>query len=342
MLRRVDVSLMFALLVLGVGCNGNHLVAQASAPPTTSFSDSYSQTAAGGAADILFVINNTDATMVTKATTLGNSATGFVNFLVSHSIDFHIAATSMDFFTADAPGCTDAIASQGCLNGNPRVIDPSTPNLLATFQANLQVGFNGDHAELGLDDALLAVTAPLINGANAGFLRPNAKLFVVFVSDEDDNAAAPGNPLSLTPFNAAAYVTAYANAKGGNASQVVLSAIAGPVPGGCGGGPTNSGADPGTQYAALVTASGGLFESICDADYTQFLSNLGFQLPPSMATFVLTKTPSDPSTIVVRVNGNVVPPSDYSYDPATNSITFIPSAVPAPGSTVVITYDVAA
>src|ERR1700757_3696627 len=113
--RSLSALLVFAGLV-GLGCNNNKLVdqpAQPTPPPTHSLSDTFSQTAANGKSDILFVINNTDDTMVAKATTLGNSSAAFMSFLLTNNIDFHIAVTSMDMntitLTPDAPGCTQAI-----------------------------------------------------------------------------------------------------------------------------------------------------------------------------------------------------------------------------------------
>ena len=338
-MRSLSLAALLAISgLVGLGCNNNHLTQAAATPsPTQPIEDAFTQTSSNGKSDILFVINNTDNTMVAKATTLGTSATAFMNYLTTNQVDFHIAVTSMDMLTGDS-NCSQSIGSGGCFGGSPHVIDSSTPNLLATFQANLQVGFNGDGTELGIDAGLAAVSAPLATGGNAGFLRSDAKLFVVFITDEDDNATVPGGNI-FASFNPGDYIAAYAASKGGNTNNVIFSAIAGDVPNGCGGGSSNGvGGDPGSEYAALISASNGLFESVCDAEYSTFLSNLGYTVATPQATFPLSQVPSDPSTIQVTVNGT--PSTNWTYDSPTNSITFTPGNIPPAGATVVIDYDV--
>jgi hypothetical protein len=58
--------------------------------------------------------------------------------------------------------------------------------LTADFAANVAVGTSGSSKEQGLRALRLALSDRLADGANAGLLRPGARLLVVLVSDEDD------------------------------------------------------------------------------------------------------------------------------------------------------------
>ena len=71
-------------------------------------------------------------------------------------------------------------------SGSPRVLPAGSPTLVADFTENVYVGVCGSGKEQGLRAAQLAVTEPLLSGANAGFLRPGARLVLVIVSDDDD------------------------------------------------------------------------------------------------------------------------------------------------------------
>ncbi|HYG70469.1 MAG TPA: hypothetical protein VD838_22520, partial [Anaeromyxobacteraceae bacterium] len=68
----------------------------------------------------------------------------------------------------------------------PRILHASSPTLLDDFQANVLVGVSGAGKEQPLRAARLALSDRLVDGVNAGFVRPGARLAIVFVTDEDD------------------------------------------------------------------------------------------------------------------------------------------------------------
>ena len=80
----------------------------------------------------------------------------------------------------------------------------------------MAVGDTGSGTEQGFAGAAASVSAPLVTGENANFLRPEAKLFVVYVSDEDDQS----------PGSAADQIATIRAAKGGDPSKVFFAAIA--------------------------------------------------------------------------------------------------------------------
>jgi hypothetical protein len=271
----------------------------------------------GGKADLLFIVDNSGS-MGDKQTKLVNSFSTFINWLISGAVDYHIAVTTTDM---------DATGAQGAFVGSPKVLDTTTPNIATAFQTNAMVGTGGSGDEKGLAASAAAVSPALLAGANAGFLRNDARLYVVYVTDEQD--ASPGTPAS--------FKNSILAAKNNDLSQVFFAAITGPNPIGCF---TFSGsADAGSRYLELVDTTGGLFGSICDADFGVTLQNLAFEVTSVGSNFPLAEVP-DPTTIKVMVNGIPQATTTWVYSAASNSVQFVPGYEPAGGDAVTISYDV--
>ncbi len=78
---------------------------------------------------------------------------------------------------------------------NPIILTPTTANLQQKFADKVNVGTNGG-TETGFEGAMQALTPPNITGENAGFLRYDANLAIVVVSDAGDQG---GQPYSYYP-----------------------------------------------------------------------------------------------------------------------------------------------
>lgn len=279
--------------------------------------DTYTQgTQTGGLADILFVVDNSGS-MSEEQTKLGNSFSTFINWLVGANVDYRIAVTTTDMVDA---------THQGRFRGNPKVITPQTPDVVNAFKANVDVGATGSATEKGLDGGLAAISEPLLSGENAGFLRPEARLYVVYVTDEND--ASSGTPQS--------YVDQTVMVKGGDPTKAFFAAIAGPTPSGCF--TFGNSADAGTRYRQVIDATGGLFGSICDSDFGVTLQNLAFEVTAASGEFFLTDIP-DPATIEVYVAGALEPTGHWTYNAGTNSVKFLDPWVPVAGAVVAIHYE---
>ena len=283
--------------------------------------DDYEQGgAAGGKADILFVVDNSGS-MGEEQTKLGNSFSTFINWLTGGLVDYRVAITTTDMATAGHQGAFQAAA------GQPTVIDPAMPDVISAFQANVNVGASGSATEKGLEAAATALSPGMLAGPNAGFLRDDARLYVVWVTDEDDASAS----------SPSTYQSQIVAAKGGDPSQVFFAAIAGPEPLGCFN--FSNSADAGTRYLDIVDATGGLFGSICDADFGVTLQNLAFEVTSAGNEFPLSELP-DPASIQVLVNGIPQATTTWVYSALSNSVQFVAGYEPAGGDAVMITYDV--
>lgn len=97
------------------------------------------------------------------------------------------------------PTDPDVCTRKQYTSGTPRVLLAGSPSLVADFTQNAYVGVCGSGEEQGLWAAQLAVSEPLLSGANAGFLRPGARLVLVIISDDDDCSDPLGTGTSLEP-----------------------------------------------------------------------------------------------------------------------------------------------
>jgi hypothetical protein len=190
----------------------------------------------------------------------------------------------------------------------------------------------GSGIEQGLAGSHAALSPPLDNGYNAGFLRDDAKLTIIYVSDEDDQS----------PGEVEFYVQYFLNLKG-TAEWVTLSAICGDLPDGCSD-PTMGDASPGVRYHAALTRTGGAFHSICQTDWSGLMTDLGEDAFAPIRTFPLSR-PADPATIAVTVDNTPVPeagipngPNGWTYLQQTNAVWFGDNVLPPNGSVVRITY----
>ena len=291
---RHAAALLLALLV--TACRDERL---ASALPPGLRVDAYAQQSASKV-DVLWVVDNSGS-MAPRQENLARNFQAFLALLRQGSIDFRLAVTT-----------TDVFARPGELVGTPPLLAPDTPDLEGAFARNVRVGTSGSAYEAGLEAARLVLEREAMKAApwrealiacEAGcdaqacredcaarypieFLRPEAFLYLVFVTDEDDRS----------PYELRAYWRAFEQAQGiGNDGTVVASAIMGDVPAnGCG-------AAPGQRYAELARMTGGEVGSICAAEFADTLRSLSTSAVGLRRTFVLSHAP-DPETLEVRVD----------------------------------------
>ncbi len=278
--------------------------------------------------DILWVIDNT-GTMENNRRRLAEAFDEFISTLLDEQIDYQIGVTTTDM-TREGPGY------QGELFDEPRIISPDHPDPASAFRSHVDIPATRLREEAGLAASLAALTEPHLTGANAGFIREEADLAVVIVSDEDDLSL--GEPEY--------FVRRFRALKGaGNERRISVSVIIGDVPDGC----VPPGdehlwkaeAAPGFRYEIVAGGTGGLVESICTVDFTDSLVRLGLRFAGLRKVFPLSAQPQE-DTIRVEVDDNVIerdPLSGWSWDVDSLSIQFLGGYVPPPGSHVRIFYQ---
>ncbi|MFT6144293.1 MAG: hypothetical protein ACJAZO_004165 [Myxococcota bacterium] len=203
------------------------------------------------------------------------------------------------------------------------VLAQDTPNVIDLFGQGIQTSPQDTSSdEWGLFMVRQAVLKSAPGLCNEGFMRPNANLHVVFLSDEPDTS--PGWEAGGRYWQD--YVTAITVAKG-DAEKVRFSAIVGPSNGSC------QDAEPGLGYIDAVNASGGEVLSICSdwTDDIEILADASIQ----QDTFPLQHEPFV-ETIGIRVNSEDRL-EGWTYDLDSNSV-IITEDIPSGRDEVVVSY----
>jgi len=325
-----DTGVLFIVIDLGAGQIQRvavPLLGEGQVNPTVT--DTFQQVPTPQA-DVLFVVDDS-CSMQEEQSNLGSNLGAFLAYATQEGIDFQIAVTTTDIERGGAHGRFVPV-SGGSAN---RIIRPNTPNATSAFQSNVSQGTNGSVDEQGLEAAYLALSDPLINTHNAGFLRTDAALAVIIVSDEEDHSS---RALSF-------YENFLRNIKGfQNSGMFSLSAIVGTRQPTCQG--AGGRAEYADRYIRVSQNTGGVVESICNANWGQTLANIGLNSFGLKRQFILSSTPV-PTTIAVTVDTIPVPAvtpggqTRWTYDQPTNSVTFQPGSVPQANATIEVTYTVA-
>ncbi len=200
----------------------------------------------------------------------------------------------------------------------------------ADWETSFTVGINtppeSDVAdEWGLFNVQAALEQSDAGELNEGFLREDAHLHLVFISDEPDSS--PGSEDGGTYWQA--YVDGYLGRKG-DPNEVKLSAVGGPAPIGC------AFTDFSAGYYDAVMATGGDFLSICE-DWPAQLEALA-DTSVTQLSFTLSDEPVGDS-LQVFIDG-LERSSGWSYIETRNAVDFQESP-PYAGQEVEIRYDIA-
>ncbi len=328
--------------------------------------------------DILFVVDDSGSMGEEQANLAQNFQT-FIATLAASPVrnDFQIGVTTtsvdqpLDAVTtrttfnvgpnAGQPypaGALVAVDASGRYVSSPRILRGDSPTLVADFQANVNVGTYGSGKEQGLRAALLAVTDRVADGQNAGFLRPEARLVLIVVSDEDDcsdpyqpphvvgnpdqchdpgvknlGGAIPAGPTQVRAVDE--YLADFTTLPlGGEVREVLVAAVVGvdqagnPAFGAGSGCPTAF--DGGDRYKLFAAGFGarGLLDSICDASFASTLEAIATlinqqvplgQTPADWRLLEVSVTKPDGTRVGCRVGVAPDPGADVIYEPPTAS-----------------------
>jgi hypothetical protein len=153
--------------------------------------------------DFLFVIDNSGS-MGQEQENLAANLPNFINLIDQYQtkqgfpLDYRVAVTTAGRdvqYTIKAPAPFDSIpVVEGGDNGEMRQdcgmtrrwMERGDPNLTDTFACVSNVGVSGPGAEMPLLGMEWSLSKRVEDGTNAGFLRDDALLAMVFVTDQDD------------------------------------------------------------------------------------------------------------------------------------------------------------
>jgi hypothetical protein len=241
---------------------------------------------------------------------LEQNFSSFFNRLYTYSTDFHIAVVVQD---------------DGCILGPDTFIDNTfyLSDAESAFQIMADMhssgGEPGMYTECGfsLAEAALANIGP--GACNEGLYREDAILYLINISDDPEQSTSPYTY----------YVEQFQSMKD-DPIDVIINAVAGDYPGGCGT------AAPGTGYYEATVATGGLFLSICDSTWGEQIAQDIGSYGNLNNSFNLTQIPV-PQTIEVRID-DIVKNSGWHYEMNTNAVVFDNHNIPSRGSTIKVEY----
>jgi hypothetical protein len=144
--------------------------------------------------DVLFIVDNSGS-MAGEQSILASSFSSFINQFQMRNVDFQVGVITTDVVTtvkeewaAILPGYINPLKGQLLTRyAGERFLTNSTANLTSKFSANASVGTSGNGQEQALKSLELFLDPVKLAGPNAGFIRPDALLSVIVVSDEDEN-----------------------------------------------------------------------------------------------------------------------------------------------------------
>ena len=302
--------------------------------------DEFVQTT-GQEVDILFVVDNSGS-MGGDQQNLSDNFGALASKAQQWENDFHIGVVTTDM--------DEMNGHRGKLMGDPRYVTPSNWEL---FKTNVKVGDMGDATERGLFASQAALSFPLAHdtstacsypseceqpddclegfcgGYNRGFMRQDATLHVVYVSDEEDDSPAP---LDF-------YIDFLKSIKGYMNPNLlkVHAVVAGVDPEGT---YTDCAGEAGMRYMAVADETGGVQADLCDPNWNDKLDALGEAIFGLKTQFFLSR-PADPPTIEITVNGQACV-DGWTYDQDSNSVVFdeFGPCMPQPGDHISIKYGV--
>lgn len=262
--------------------------------------------------------------------------------------DFLVLGRSADTAVNGGVSVDVELGADFTLNDDVLVLTPETEAAGEIFGEMVAVGVEGSGIEMGLEAARLALSPEYLEARNTGFLREDANLSLIFVSDENDYS-----PLSVND-----YLRFFKDLKGDvayrNHGMVNISAVVGdeppPYEGEVSCESENGFADYGARYVDLAARTEGARESICDEDFSPIAAELGLTISGLQVEFYLSELPDD-STLVVSLYADQTEDSfvreliideDYTYHQDVNAIRFVAGQVPESETWIVVEYRVLA
>lgn len=265
-----------------------------------------------GDVDILWVIDDSGS-MADEQDSLGRNFTSFINQFLAKDIDFKMAITTTD----------------GTSSRNGKMVGDSSKLTRASAKGNktafinnftkwVKVGTSGSGVEQGLK-----TSASFMDRYASSFLRKDAFLVIVYLSDEEDQSDK----------KVSEYVAKLQALKTNKGMVKAYSIVA------TKNGTKASWETAGLRYSEVSTATAGTTSDI-KKDFANVLLDMGGTIVNLMDSFALNESPYE-NKIEVLVGGVKVE-SGYTFNASSRSVKFDANALPAEGSKVEVRYKVKA
>lgn len=265
-----------------------------------------------GAVDILWVIDDSGS-MADNQDALARNFNNFITQFLEKKVDFKMAITTTD---------STSLRNGKMVGDSSKLTSASAIGNRAAFTNNfskwVKVGTSGSGIEQGLKTA-----SSFLDRYSASYLRPDAYLAIVFLSDEEDQSTK----------KVSEYITRYQSVKVNKGMVKAYSIV------------TQSQQRAaqwetvGLRYNEVANATGGTSSDI-NEDFSVTLKDLGGSIVNLMDSFALAESPYE-NKVTVLVN-NIQVNSGWNFDVSSHSLKFNADAVPAQGAKIEVRYKVKA
>tara|TARA_R110002072_G_scaffold64203_3_gene159520 strand:- start:129807 stop:130961 length:1155 start_codon:yes stop_codon:yes gene_type:complete len=275
----------------------------------TNAQDSFTQnTEREGKVDILWVIDDSGS-MGDEQSSLSYNFEAFIREFIVRDIDFTMGITTTDGRSSRAGlarGNFSSLTSVAAQNNEQAFIND--------FKNLIQVGTRGSGTEMGLH------TSQRFFERYPSFVRDDAFLVLVYVSDEEDQSSQAVQ----------SYVDSLFSLKDKRGQLKTYSIVTKQID------PSKRWETLGDRYVEATNLTNGVSTDI-HQDFYQTLTDMGGSILDLLDTFPLSGTPID-GDIRITVNGNEVN-QGWTYDSNSHSIKFDANSIPAAGSIVIAFYQ---
>ncbi len=276
--------------------------------------------------DIIWIMDNSSS-MLQHQNALSTQVPVMIQKLNALKLDYHMGVIT----TSMGNG-----GNGGVFIGSPLFLTNATADIGNVMASRLVVGETGDNLERGIDSLVSVLSPSYLNGPGAGFLRSDAFLAVIALSDEDDQSARTLS--NVTDFLDSVKPRWIDGTRSWSMNFIGVLVDSTQCRG------FNNHADPGEFYKSLASASNGTQESICSTDFTSAVTNIRARLVQILTDFKLKQIP-DVSTITVFINGQSSPQdaaNGWTYESTGNLVRFHGTAIPPADAAIVVNFTPAA
>jgi hypothetical protein len=268
------------------------------------------KTIKNGDVDILWVIDDSGS-MEDNQTALANNLSTFITNFLKFDVDFKMAITTTDgtkkhngIMVGDANALTYSAAKA------------NQAKFISNFKSLVQVGTQGSGIEQGLKCA-----KSFFDRYSSSFLRTDANLAIVFISDEEDQSDLKVDE----------YVSYYKTLKKNPGMVKTYSIVTQKLL------PDQQWESIGLRYNYLSNKTAGYIGDL-DKNFYTTLGEIGTNITSLVDSFIIADAPYL-GKIQVLVNGVEIK-TGFTFNAKTRAITFNSQNIPINGSNITVKYQV--
>ena len=261
--------------------------------------------------DIVWIIDNSGS-MADEQAALGDNFSAFIDSFITKNVDFKMAITTTDTSSSTKKG---QMVSGSDIKLTSIRAQQNPNQFKSDFRSLVKVGTRGSGSERGL-----SASEGFMEKYSSSFLRADAYLAVVVISDEEDQSASTVK-----------HYTDYLKSHKSTEGLVKVYTVADIHK-------TNRGSGIATGADRYMLASNQTAGAIADIreDFHMTLNDMGESIINLLDSFALAHDPV-PGTLKVYVNG--VLSNDYTFDSVTRSIKFNANHIPSVGAVIKVHYE---